>query len=122
MGKDINVNRLVGDLVRLHRATRNWSHADLARACDLSVTTIHMIESADPAATLADIAIVAKVLGIPLPNLVQGGAACRECGHPIEITRRSALCPPCQDKATRALRKFVLGLEESAGRQEASPA
>jgi transcriptional regulator with XRE-family HTH domain len=122
VGKNNNVNRLVGDLIRLHRVTRNWSHVDLAKHCGLSVTVIDQIEGADPAATLADIEIVANAFGIPLANLVQGGAGCRECGEPIEITQRSALCSSCQARARIALRRFVLGLEEAACRQEANPA
>lgn len=114
MMKKPNANRLVGDLIRLHRVVRNWSHADLARECGLPVTVIDMIESADERATLADIETVANVFGIPLPNLVQGGASCRQCGDPIEITQKHALCTPCQDRAAMALRRFVLGIEESA--------
>lgn len=66
---------IIGTKVRAIRSEKNWTQADLARKCqlkgfDISRTGVSQIESLFRRVTDHEMVLIARVLGVPVTDLI----------------------------------------------------
>ena len=64
--------RDLGLRLRQHRLARNWTQAELAQRCDLHRTFIGSVERGERNLSILNLRLIAKVLRLPLADLLAG--------------------------------------------------
>ncbi len=70
--RDRRVLRHVADTIVAERHRRRWSQDDLADAAEISLSTVQRIELVQSDASLTKYVRIARALGLPIAELLQG--------------------------------------------------
>jgi len=68
--KSTDINKKVGDIIRIERAKKNFSQEALAHAANISVNGMGKIERGDVSASIQTLEKIAKALEISIVKLV----------------------------------------------------
>jgi transcriptional regulator with XRE-family HTH domain len=69
---DQNFLRELGYRIRERRLAREWTQADLAQQCQLHRTFIGSVERGERNLSLLNLRLIARVLRVPLAELLDG--------------------------------------------------
>lgn len=64
--------QVLGERVRQYRLARDWTQAELGRRCRLHRTFIGSVERGERNLSILNLRLIAKILRVPLAELVGG--------------------------------------------------